>query len=537
MLKGWKPKRSELVRCALVGLILLAYMGIFTYLNMAKYAEHVDSDIAAEALLAREIWNEKTLTPDNWISSTERRVLGMPAVAALFYGMTESMQTAVGISCVLIGALFLGVLYWFLRKLGLSVTTSMVGMLVLCALPVNGLRNEGQMVPFVSLLLFLFAEYYVFHCILLLLGIIFYLHLKQKANNMQKISGRDIFFWAALFVLTFLLALGGQRCLQMVVLPLVIYEAVSAFSETDGFRRRLKGKRLLATGFAGSSLAAFFLSIFYDRQAGYALYLQTPRGIFERLFQEVPAALLEGFGIAGNAKVGTMASLMQLLVWAFVILVVYGAIYILRKKNGVVSTQREALLLLLVSLGTTAFIICITTAESAHNYLMVSWFAALVVTAVLMEKFQKDKSWFGDLILAAVCGFALLNINFTWKDAVTTTDNLQDYKEVADFLEEQQIAYGYAEFWDAGRISLITDGAVTMGHSYLMEDLKMYWWLTSTEWYAPNLPEEMKTAYVVKNQKLQDFEVQFEDRTEVTSVFENESFTIYISDHNFVHIR
>ena len=55
----------------LVCAILLVYLAIFGYMNLCKYAQHVDSDIAAEALLAREIWQEKNLTPDDWIASTE----------------------------------------------------------------------------------------------------------------------------------------------------------------------------------------------------------------------------------------------------------------------------------------------------------------------------------------------------------------------------------------------------------------------------------------------------------------------------------
>ena len=80
----------------IIGALLLIYLGVFCYLNLCKYAQHVDSDIAAEALLAREIWVEKDITPNDWISSTERRIIGMPTVAAVFYGITGSMQTAAG---------------------------------------------------------------------------------------------------------------------------------------------------------------------------------------------------------------------------------------------------------------------------------------------------------------------------------------------------------------------------------------------------------------------------------------------------------
>jgi hypothetical protein len=97
----------------IIGALLLIYLGVFCYLNLCKYAQHVDSDIAAEALLAREIWVEKDITPNDWISSTERRIIGMPTVAAVFYGITGSMQTAAGITCVL----FAGDILFFSEKI------------------------------------------------------------------------------------------------------------------------------------------------------------------------------------------------------------------------------------------------------------------------------------------------------------------------------------------------------------------------------------------------------------------------------------
>lgn len=181
-----KQKR-ELFWKSIILFLLAVYLIMFGYLNLAKYNQHVDSDIATEALLAREMWIEKSLTPDNWISSTERRILGMPFVAALIYGMTGNMTMSAGIACVLIGALLIAVIYWFLRKTGLSRTAVFTALLILCAVPINGLRNSGQIVPFVSILLFLFADYYAFHSILMFLSITFYLHLK-KGNAQKKIS-------------------------------------------------------------------------------------------------------------------------------------------------------------------------------------------------------------------------------------------------------------------------------------------------------------------------------------------------------------
>lgn len=549
---------------AAVFFLLAVYLLMFVYLNMAKYAQHVDSDIAAEALLAKEIWTEKTLTPDDWIGSTERYIFGMPAVAAVFYGITGSMTKAVGIACVLIGAAFCVVFYFCMRKLGFSRMASATALLILCALPINGIRNDGQIVPFMALLLFVFADYYALHGILAFLSIVFYFHLKYYSEgNARNVIGNDngnnsvtvrdvlgkkeILCWVFLFMFSTAISMGGQRCLQMVILPMAAVEAVSLFIQSDFFSRALPKTRYIAACFVGSLLLSGLIGGLRKGQAQYTMYLNDSKEVMERLFITVPAAILEGFGIAGNARVGNFTSIMQMLIWAFLALVIFGLffIFVIDRKNEkkglkviadreVYARQREAIAILAMSLGITAFIVVFTTAEPAHNYFMFSWFVAAVTVAVLIDRMIERKSRFSDMIILAVCVFALLNIKYTYADAVTTTDNLKEYEEVADFMLDEGIEYGYAEFWDAERIALVRDGAVTMGCSYTMDDLKMYWWITSMKWYPPALPEEMKTAYVVRAERKDSFLAQFTDGEKMELGFENELFAVYVSDRNYV---
>ena len=107
---------------------------------------------------------------------------------------------------------------------------------------------------------------------------------------------------------------------------------------------------------------------------------------------------------------------------------------------------------------------------------------------------------------------------------------------MADYLTEAGIDYGYAEFWDAERICLITDGRVTMGHSYTMASLSGYWWLTSTKWYPPTLPTEMRTAYVVRTEMREAFEQQFPEGEAPIPEYENEKLAVYVGDRNYVEL-
>lgn len=536
-----KKNLSNSLIFILVCTLLAVYIGMFFYLNMFQYTEHVDSDIAVDAMLAREIWEEKTLTPDNWIASTERLVVGVPALSAIFYGISGSMVFSMGLACAIVGVLLLAAIGFTLKRCRVSNLGIATALLALCALPINGLRNDGQMVPFVTLLWFLFADYYALHSICLFLCIAFYLYLREtniKANKTsQKIC--DVISWLVLAGLCGGLALGGMRCLQVVVLPLVIWEVLLLFFESKHMGEKLPGKRFLATGFILTLLLVGGLAKLYPTNVDYPMYLQNAGNMMTRLTKDVPAAILECLGIAGNCTLTSFAALMQMGILAVIILTVYGLIFLLRHKtttgsHSVPMIHKHLLQALCTSLLFTVFVEVITTAETAHNYFFMVWFIVIAVFALLITYFEKAAPHFARLIALCVCIFAICNIFYTYKDCITSEDNLDEYEEVIAYMDSENITHGYAEFWDASRICIMTDGRITMGHSYHMEDLRMYWWTTSTKWYVPNLPENMPTAYVVCVEDKEAFVNQFEDPSVVTLGFENERFAVYTSDLNLV---
>lgn len=518
--------------CTLI--LFVVYTGIFAYLNLAKYRQHVDSDIAAEALLAREIWETKSLTPDNWISSTERRVLGTSAVGAVFYGITGSMTSAMGIASVLLGFCVLAALALLLKQCGVSVPGMAVAMLAICALPINGIRNEGQIVPFVTLLWFLFADYYAMHCICMFLAAAFYIRLCRLYRAGKKLKRTDFLVWGTLVLGCGGLALGGMRCLQVIALPMTVCELIGLFKESGHLSKPVEKRRWIQSGFVFSMSGAVAAAMLYPSSKEYPMFLQDGRGMAERFFVKIPGAVLECLGIAGNAKLTSFSGLMQLAVLAVAALTVFGVIVLLGKNSKVCVEQKILLRLLAAAFLVTVVIETVTTAETAHNYFFMVWFLVVAVIAVLITHYGQKGSALGILTALGVCVFALLNLKYTYAEAVSTTDNLEPYEEVAEYMEQQGLFMGYAEFWDAARISLISDGRITMGHSYQMEALGRYWWLTNVNWYVPNLPEDMRTAYVVKTADRENFLAQFEDPAIMKLGFENESFAVYISDKNLV---
>lgn len=61
--------------------------------NISHYNYKMNSDIGAEAVLGRLIWDSREIIPSSWYPSTETRIIATPQVAALFHGMTGDMDS------------------------------------------------------------------------------------------------------------------------------------------------------------------------------------------------------------------------------------------------------------------------------------------------------------------------------------------------------------------------------------------------------------------------------------------------------------
>lgn len=70
----------------------------------------------------------------------------------------------------------------------------------------------------------------------------------------------------------------------------------------DTLNKNCPGGRYLPTAYVGSLVLAFLVSCLYGGRGDYAVYLLQPREMVEKLLLTVPAAILENFGLAGNAK-------------------------------------------------------------------------------------------------------------------------------------------------------------------------------------------------------------------------------------------
>ncbi len=124
--------------------------------NLGHYNYVMNSDIGAEAILGKVIWESGQNVPDSWYPSTEARIVTTPNLAAFFYGICHSMNLAMGLACCTMTLLISASIYYFGKMTNLSTNAVLMLILLILALPDNFEILE---------ILYLYACYYSVHVI------------------------------------------------------------------------------------------------------------------------------------------------------------------------------------------------------------------------------------------------------------------------------------------------------------------------------------------------------------------------------------
>lgn len=527
-----KVERKNIMRYIIEAcflLLILIYLGMFCYLNIAKLAEHADSDTASEVLLAREIWEEKDLSPNNWISSTERKLVSPATLGAVFYGFGVPMNLAMGLACIVCGGVLIASFLYLLKVSGMRKTGILTSCLLLLCLPINGIEVYDSVLPFFTYLMFLFAAYYTPYVVVMLIALATYLRLRRgELNNFIILSGG----FAAMLSLA--LGASGLHSFQVATAPLIMLELLCLYQETNRFTKKISRKRLLAGGYVLLLLLCNFLGMCYPSSVSQPMLMLDGVQVAERVFRDVPAAILKCIGIAGGSALMSFGGLMQLCVYCFVGLTIYAYVFWKKHRSMVKEETLCMINFFLLSLLFTVFAVSVSAIAPYHYYFFAIIFLMAVAVGYLADILHDRYRLLWIALSVFICGYAVANLAYTYVPAAVSDSRQKEVKEVANYLEEHDISYGYAQYWNANRLTIVSEGKVTMGNVYDMGNLTMYWWLTNSKWYVPDLPEEMTTAYIVTPEEEERFLAGVEEGATVEKVFENKRFKVYISDKNLV---
>jgi len=226
-----KQRKTEYLYTALAALVILAYLAVFTVIDFRGFARLATSDMYEDTLAARLMWEQKTLFPGNYLFGNQFYVAATPVLAALFYGLTGSMNRAMAWATLCMSLLLLGSMAWMLRPFVKRPSRRAAVLLVFLASlfgPYTVMREDGQQ------LFFAMCSFYA--CYLLC----FFVVLGDYARAGD--GGRRLPALAAALLLCFCMGMQSLRQTCVLILPLLCLEAPGAL------RRLRRGEALLPPG-------------------------------------------------------------------------------------------------------------------------------------------------------------------------------------------------------------------------------------------------------------------------------------------------
>lgn len=505
-----KGKIKKIIPEALPAIGILVFLLLIFIVNIFHFNYMMNADLASDTILAKLIWTSKEIIPSTWYIAAETRIICTPNFAALFYGATGNMTLSTGLACSLMTMFILAGMIYFGKKAELKKEeTGMFAFLGL-ALPLNVTILE---------LLYLFASYYAIHVAVLFLTLGIYT---------EGIRTGKIRWVPAVISMICALCLGMQGVRGILVLygPLFGIEALRVLYcvYCRVYDRRTDW---IVSVWVFGLLVVSIIGTCFPFSVGQGFSRNIRKGMHKLLMVVVPDM---GKAI-GFHKADTFGKIC-LSVMVLVILYLLVEIMYRMWKRKLISAAEWAFLVICSSPVVTALTVAFTTVEDSERYYFLLIFAMAYATVLIGRKISRRCKIAGSVLITV---FAMINACTVYLPIVKMEEPpVTEEYEVGKWLEENDYLTAYATFENANTITVLTNGKVRAASVASVDKMDICKWMTSTDWYVPNVPFEEKTAYVITESEKEEFGRFLEDHGENVR-FETEigKYLIYTSNYNY----
>ena len=452
-----RQRKTEYLLTMLPALVILAYLAVFTVIDFRGFARLCTSDMYEDTLVARLMWEQKTLFPKNYLFGNQFYVAATPVLSALFYGLTGSMNRAMAWATLCMSVFLLLSMAWMLRPYIRRPSVRAAVLLVFLASifgPYSVFREDGQQ------LFFAMCSFYA--CYLICFFVVLGDYARARESEALRLP--------ALLLSLFLCFCTGMQSLRqtcVLILPLLCYEALTALYRhikkqplyPAGHRMRLR--RVL--GYTAANLAGLvFIRLLPVRRheiyGGASIF--SGASLSDKL-RDLHTALITVTGY--EATRDGESRLFFILMFLALTLLVLGVVYLfLRKKRGV---KGVGCFWLVAALGCLAVIAAsfITSVQLRPIYLFLYYTLPALSFALIAEK-AKPKQL--TCLAAFFCVLSAVNLFFSYKDdlRVALSDEPTPARQIADWAVKNgyELVYGNQSMC-APDVAAYSDGKLIAG--------------------------------------------------------------------------
>lgn len=446
--------KSERILSIPVILILLVYFVIFAIINFIGFERLCTPDMYEDTLVARLMWEQKTLFPTNYVFGNQFYVAATPVLAALFYGLTSSMNLAMALATTLMSVFILISLLWMLRPFVKNRLTALCSMLALfsCVFAPNLLsQDEGQ-------LFFVLASFYA--CYIICSFLVFGDYFRARSD-----SSLRPFALALSLLLCFATGMQSLRQTCVTILPILAFELLAAlrnFRDSGSLwpkERRMSLWRALA--YTAANLSGYLFMSLLDKPQ-YTIYsgasLFDGASFLGKLWNSIYAFRT----VNGYEWFGGEYPVFFALIFIFYLLVLAAAsLLALRALKDRLSPLPGLWWLTVISL-LAVFSASLVSSLNVRSIYLFMYYPLLVFSLVMvMDKLHGV--YRGGFVLL-LCAVALGNAFFSYRDSIEQSfdDTPTPAQQVSDYAVEHGYGLVYGcHSYSAPSIAVYSDGALT----------------------------------------------------------------------------
>ena len=391
--------------------------------------------------------------------------------------------------------LLLAVLYCFLPKKNRNIAAAVIA----CMLLMNPYQTLDVANETTDMLFFQGAYLTIFFDVVIALGVIHRIILLDRKDK----TAYKAFLMILLGIVLFFPLLGSVRMDMILTLPLAATIVIFYFLESDQkVSEVLKNKRcIIAVIVIMLAVVAGFLcyrrlgAMYWSESKGTYLKMDKYTGLWYSIGQFVNNLTI----IFGNVEGAVFLSFPGLskfinYFYALVLVFVIPTAALVRFPKHENRFTRFLILYTWISNLAVAgvFIAC---NQWAPRYLLTIYLDDILLFAVLLSEYMKKREFLtalcAGLIVALYCSVCHVYFWGHYKDKIGTDPS----KELISFLEENDLHYGYASFWNASVNTVLSGGEVeilplwdyaangSQRQAYNPSDYRS--WLNNENWYDP----------------------------------------------------
>lgn len=509
-----KGKSDYLLKSILLFGIIL-FVGLICVTNLFHFNYRMNSDIASDAILARLIWESKQVVPDNWYVANEARIICTPNLAALFFGLTHNMILSTGLSCTVMTILIFFSLFYFGKVTKWSLNETLFWGFLGLMIPCNFIILE---------LMYLFASYYAVHVVILFITLGIYIkNLNKKGKKFRQ-------GWLMICCNFFALLLGLQGVRGILVLygPMFGIEVIRILYICY-CGKRIDRRDIRISLWVVSLLLLSFGGTLFPISVGQGFSRNIRKG-FSKLWTVVIPDIGKAIGFNSTNGLGKICLCLLFLLAIYLLADIFWRMC----RKDEINPGEWGYLVLCSSPVVSALTVAFTTVESTERYYFLLVYVMAFAVILGMRKLQKISVVTIGIGLTVIV-LATINIYTVYAPVLERQEPPRtEAYEVSKYLKESGYDMAYATFENANTMTILSNGAVRVAAVASVEKMDVCKWMTSTDWYVPNVPYEHPTAYIITESE-KDFFEKFRDLHQSDIEFDVQigKYLIYVSDYNF----